>query len=215
MNEAEWRTCADPQRLLQMLPSRTVRNDRLARKDRLAALACLRQVLTWEHTHAQTIEFLEQSADGTITREANQRVVANARRAIPTDTGRDEHGYDRYIVALMLYRVLVSRQAAHHALHAIAGLANGEDIQESSCDLIRDIFGNPFLTVPVNPSWLTSTVTALAHAIYDERAFDRMPILADALEDVGCTNQHILAHCRWPSLHVRGCWVVDLVLGRE
>jgi hypothetical protein len=55
----------------------------------------------------------------------------------------------------------------------------------------------------------------MAQAIYDERAFDRMPNLADALEETGCTNQDILSHCREPGEHARGCWVVDLVLGKE
>jgi len=85
----------------------------------------------------------------------------------------------------------------------------------AQCHLLRDIFGNPFRPVTPDSTWLTSNVTALAQAIYDERAFDRMPILADALEDAGCTNQEILAHCRGVGAHVRGCWVVDLLLGKE
>jgi hypothetical protein len=84
----------------------------------------------------------------------------------------------------------------------------------AQCTLVRDIFGNPLHSPIANPSWLTSTVTNLAQAIYTDRAFDRMPILADALEDAGCTNQDILAHCRQPGEHVRGCWVVDLLLGK-
>jgi len=63
--------------------------------------------------------------------------------------------------------------------------------------------------------WLTPTVIALAQAIYDEQAFDRMPVLADALEDAGCANAEILGHCRSPCPHVRGCWVVDLLLKRK
>ncbi len=81
--------------------------------------------------------------------------------------------------------------------------------------LLRDIFGNPFRPVTLDPAWLTSDVLALARGIYEERAFDRMPILADALQDAGCTNEEVLKHCRNTSLtHVRGCWVVDLVLGK-
>jgi hypothetical protein len=81
---------------------------------------------------------------------------------------------------------------------------------------IRDIFGNPFRPVSLDPAWLTSDVVALARGIYDDRAFDRMPILADALQDTGCANDDILNHCRDTSLaHVRGCWVVDLLLGKE
>ena len=80
--------------------------------------------------------------------------------------------------------------------------------------MIRDIFGNPFRPVAADPAWLTSTVVALARGIYDDRAFDRMPILADALQDAGCDNDDVLGHCRGPGPHVRGCWVVDLVLGK-
>ena len=81
--------------------------------------------------------------------------------------------------------------------------------------LLRDIFGNPFRPVAADPKWLTSAVVGLAQAIYEERAFDRMPILADALEEAGCDNADVLNHCRQPGEHVRGCWVVDLVLGKE
>ena len=81
---------------------------------------------------------------------------------------------------------------------------------------LRDIFGNPFRPVAFAPAWRTSDVLLLARGIYDERAFDRMPILADALQDAGCTNEDILSHCRDASAaHVRGCWVVDHVLGKE
>jgi hypothetical protein len=80
--------------------------------------------------------------------------------------------------------------------------------------LLRDILGNPFRPVEFDAGWPTSTVVSLAHAIYQERAFERMPILADALEDAGCTNADFLNHCRQPGEHVRGCWVVDLVLDK-
>ena len=82
-------------------------------------------------------------------------------------------------------------------------------------DLFRDIVGNPFRSVTLDRMWLTTTVTALASAIYAERAFDRMSILADALQDAGCDNDDILRHCRGQSPHVRGCWVIDLLLGRR
>jgi hypothetical protein len=82
--------------------------------------------------------------------------------------------------------------------------------------LLRDIFGNPFRPVTLDPRWLTSDVVALAQGIYADRAFDRLPILADALQDAGCEQEDILTHCREPQLtHVRGCWVVDLVLGKS
>lgn len=82
-------------------------------------------------------------------------------------------------------------------------------------EVVRDIFGNPFRPVTFDPHWRISSVLDLANSIYDQRAFDRMPILADALVDVGCDNDDIIQHCRGPGPHVKGCWVVDLVLGKE
>ena len=76
------------------------------------------------------------------------------------------------------------------------------------------IFGNPFRPVAADPGWLTPTAVAIAESIYKERAFDRLPILADALEEAGCADADVLLHCREPGEHVRGCWVVDLVLGK-
>jgi hypothetical protein len=85
--------------------------------------------------------------------------------------------------------------------------------------LVRDIFGPlPFRRVAVEPSWLTwnsGAVAKLARAIYDGRALERLPVLADALEEAGCTNVDILNHCRQPGDHLRGCWVLDLLLGKE
>jgi hypothetical protein len=81
--------------------------------------------------------------------------------------------------------------------------------------IVLEIFGNPFRPVTLDPTWLTSTVKNLAEAIYEERAFDRLPILADALEDAGCNQQDILSHLRGGGEHCRGCWPLDLVLGKE
>jgi hypothetical protein len=85
------------------------------------------------------------------------------------------------------------------------------------CEILRDLFGSPFRPVGVESSWLTwhdGTVPRLAQATYDERAFDRLPVLADTLEEAGCVSVEILAHCRGPGPHVRGCWVVDAILDK-
>jgi hypothetical protein len=82
--------------------------------------------------------------------------------------------------------------------------------------LLRDIFGNPFRPVTFEPEWRTSTALALAKQMYDSRDFSAMAILADALQDAGCENDDVLSHCRDANgVHVRGCWVVDLVLGKS
>jgi hypothetical protein len=80
--------------------------------------------------------------------------------------------------------------------------------------LLRCIVGNPFRPVTCDPSWRTSTVVGLAEAIYADRAFDRLPIMADALEDAGCTHPGVQSHCRGDGPHARGCWVIDLILGK-
>jgi hypothetical protein len=87
----------------------------------------------------------------------------------------------------------------------------------SLAGLLRDTVGNPFRPVVLSPAvlaWNAGTVYHIAQAIYEERAFDHLPILADDLEEAGCTNPDVLNHCRQPGLHIRGCWVVDLVLGK-
>jgi hypothetical protein len=79
--------------------------------------------------------------------------------------------------------------------------------------LLRDIFGNPFRPAPFSPSWRTDTAVSLAKQMYDARDFGAMPIMADALQDAGCDSDDVLSHCRGEGPHVRGCWVVDGVLG--
>jgi hypothetical protein len=114
----------------------------------------------------------------------------------------------------MLYRELVSRSIAVHAIHATAGLADGTTEQEAQSQFVREVFGNPFRPIAIDPSWRTSTVVALAHGIYDERTFDRMPILADALQDAACDNDDVLNHIRGNGPHVLGCWALDALLGK-
>jgi hypothetical protein len=82
--------------------------------------------------------------------------------------------------------------------------------------VVRDVVGNPFRPVAFDPAWRTDTAMSLAHGMYESREFGAMPILADALQDAGCDSDDILSHCRDANgVHVRGCWVVDLVLGKQ
>jgi hypothetical protein len=111
------------------------------------------------------------------------------------------------------------REAHKHAdaVHYVAFRAVQDELPSGriiQADLLRDIFGNPFRPVAVDPRWLTSDVVELARGIYADCAFDRLPILADALQDAGCDHPDVLTHCRCDGPHVRGCWVVDLLLGK-
>jgi hypothetical protein len=82
--------------------------------------------------------------------------------------------------------------------------------------LLAELAG-PEPSPAVDPGWLAfngGVLPAFAQAIYDDRRFSDLPILADALEDAGCTDARLLTHCRQPGEHVRGCWLVDLLLGK-
>jgi hypothetical protein len=117
-----------------------------------------------------------------------------------------------------------ARYAASYAARGLARTAGPRDSpgwdaardaeQVAQGELLQDILG-PASRPAIDPRWLTSTVVTLARTIYDDRAFDRLPVLADALEEAGCDDPDILSHCRGGGHHVRGCWVVDLVLGKS
>ncbi len=89
------------------------------------------------------------------------------------------------------------------------------ELAEVGSQVLKDIFGNPFRPTILVPVWVNTMVLNLAQDIFDGRIFDCLPLLADSLEDAGCTNADIMNHCRSPGPHVRGCWVVDAVLGKE
>ena len=103
---------------------------------------------------------------------------------------------------------LQGRKAAAYDLSVIA-----EHREQTA--LIHCLFGNPFRPRPGSGDWLTGEVRALADGIYAERAFGRMALLADAVEAAGCTSSDLIEHCRSAQEHARGCWVVDLLLGRD
>ncbi len=111
-------------------------------------------------------------------------------------------------------RYLVGGWAAEMVAVA-AGVPGSDDEIGQQLLMLHDIFGNPFRPPNFDPGWRTPTVVAMAERIYEERGFGLLPILADALEEAGCANAEMLAHCRGSGPHVRGCWIVDLLLGKE
>jgi hypothetical protein len=113
---------------------------------------------------------------------------------------------------------LLSLIAAPAAQAASTALTFHPRKKQSQLLLPRDIFGNPFRAVAVDPLWLQwngATVPNLARSIYEGRRFGELPVLADALEEAGCTDADLLTHCRRPGDHVRGCWAVDALLGQR
>ncbi len=209
MTEAEWLSATDPTPMLSMLKRRLSHRQ-------IRLLACglcetYRSYLTDERS-LQAIETAYRVADGTDHDGERQRSFVAAHSAA-------NWTYESDMAAEVAAFTCGEREQVSEAIwRAIRACAFDiyQHPQTASCLLLRDIFGNPFRPVAVDPTWLTSDVAALATGIYADRAFDQMPILADALQDAGCDNDDVLNHCRDPKqVHVRGCWVVDLVLGRN
>jgi hypothetical protein len=229
VTEAEWQSCDDPCLMLDYIAIKT--SDR---KLRLFACACCRRVwglLKGEGRRA--VEAAEGHADGLVAADQMGGAGTDARR--PVDAVYEAANLGGHGVVLTgglaagkaasacctAPAALSCEQAARLAAlafgHPAAGiipLGTPEEVVVQ-CRLLRDLFGNPFRPVTLDPSWLSLAVDGLAQNIYAGRAFHRLRELADALERAGCTNPEILAHCRQPGEHVRGCWAVDLLLGKE
>ena len=211
MTEAEWVACEDPTPMLEFL-----RNRGSSRKFRLFGCATCRRIwhlFTMEESRA-CVETAERYADG----QASQlQLSAAAHRAM---------NFPWRVVSEVYLTAEAAAETAYspngkpfqHIL-VVAGnaslVANDREEQIAQSDLLRDIVRNPFRLRAFAPSWRTDTVSPSPAQMYESRDFSAMPILADALQDAGCDSADVLDHCRGPGPHVRGCWVVDLVLGNE
>jgi len=216
MTEEEWLTNLSVGVMLEC-----VHTERYTRKHRLFAVACCRRVAdVMTDNGRKAVDAAELYADALIPK----RQLHQAWKAVgtPTAEARTHAAFAAQCASATTGLVGTARVAAQ-AVEAAGWRASslspgGARLEEQSAqaDLLRDIFGNPFRPVVFDPSWRSETAVALASAIYEERAFDRMPILADALQEAGCDHADVLTHCRDPKItHVRGCWVIDLLLGKE
>jgi hypothetical protein len=184
------------------------------RKARLLACACCRTA--WDVLPIgplrSAVDVAERDVEGLATDAEVEIAFENAHHAAYPTHGQ-ELPRDLCIIPDAHLAALETGRNNHPAFSAMIALK--AVTKSRAVSLLSDIFGNPFRPLSFTPDWRTPTVSSLAQAIYGERAFDRLPILADALEDAGCDNADILNHCRQPGEHVRGCWVVDLILGKE
>jgi hypothetical protein len=228
MTEAEWLVCGDPTKMLRFL-----RGKASDRKLRLFTVACCRRVgyLLTDARSRDAIETGERYADG-LECERERQAIAEAAKQVDSDGTN--------VAADAAYLAVEINSPRNHpdaewgiAIETMSTAAYADprfvqtrttdhglryyplpSIQDAHCQLLRDIFGNPFRTLANEQSRRTSELVTLAATIYDQRTFDRMPELADALEKAGCSDAAILDHCRSAQEHVRGCWVVDLILGK-
>jgi hypothetical protein len=218
MTAADWQTCADPYALLESLPG-----DPGGRRWRLFACGCCRRVwyMLRDRQSRRAVEVAERFADGA----ASARELEEACRGA-WDTWQNWPRMDSLAVKAIGAATWVAKPAVgpdeaatvlEYTLAADARMPPDEALADRA-GLVRDLFGNPFRPITVAPPWLAwkdGTIPRLARAVYEEGGFERLPVLADALEEAGCTDAHILAHCRTANPHARGCWVLDLLLGKK
>jgi hypothetical protein len=227
MTESEWLNAIDPTMMLEFLGSRA--SDR---KLRLFACACCWRIwdmLTDERCR-RAVEVGERLAEG---------LAADGERAEAERGAKEARRQARGSISAPLFpRILVRSGSAWTIAFAMLDIQKlqwaaefnrekqgGVDEATHQAHLIRDIFGNPFRRLPTIPSavleWNGATAQRLAQMAYDDRLLlsgsldlDLLAVLADALEEAGCTDAELLAHLRGPGPHVRGCWALDVVLGK-
>jgi hypothetical protein len=220
MTEAEWLTATDPKTMLTLLSSRASR-----RKLRLFACACCRRVPDAVSCpqRANALDVAERLAEGLATNEERRQATASLMAVKPFVPSLLSALFGNPSTAAW---DTAARASSSPALIKVPKVVGGpgattnpaweQAVREEhavQASFLRDIFGNPFHPATFEPAWRTSTATALARQMYESRDFSPMPILADALQDAGCDSEDVLRHCRGDGPHVRGCWVVDCVLG--
>jgi hypothetical protein len=238
MTEAKWLSCPSPFPLLDHLQRRAG-----ARKLRLFAVACCRLLgpLLTDPRKQRAVALLERHADGLTSadelrelpglfdpEESAPAAVAVAHAALsllaphlPPDATRDAlfaaHYSARAVVKATVpeWESVLDHRPEREPSDAGRDILAAEHLAQSH--LLRDTFGNPFRPVTVDPAWLAwqgGTVVSAAQSVYDEHRFDDLPTLAALLKDAGCTHADLLQHLAAPGPHVRGCWVVDVLLGK-
>jgi hypothetical protein len=226
MTEAQWEKCPDPARMLELLG-----DDLSERKLRLFACACCRRIwhqieeyhgdygLEGVEMFTRPVPVAEAFADG----QASEDELSEASGWL-ADCGEWHSEGPEYAFMACGRNSEGLREVP--ALVVDHGSAGGVDLGKSEpkvqAALLRDVTGSPFRKVVFNPAWRTALVMRLAEAAYQERtppegALDaaRLTVLADSLEEAGCTEQAVLDHLRGPGPHIRGCWALDLILVKK
>jgi hypothetical protein len=205
MTEQEWLSCTNPKAMLDFLGDKA--SDR---KLRLFACACCRRIwnLFTDERARTAVDVAERYADGLNDEAAWAAAGLGARIAHAEALDTWAHNL----------AVRATSPQGRDAAYQCAAAWGSKWHRSVLAGMVRDLFVNPFRLFSVAPAWLAwndSIIPHLAQGIYEDRAFDRLPILGDALEEAGCTDQAVLDHLRGPGPHARGCWPVDTVLALE
>jgi hypothetical protein len=231
MNEVDWLTATDPSAMLAYLEGKTT-----DRKLRLFACACVRRAwgrLQQGSPAQRAVETAERLAEGQAEALDLEQAREQAEQAAYAAPHLDAFSYvaaaaccaDDPLEAARTVRESMRQHAVRETANEVAP---GEDearfnavASAAECraqaDLLREVIGNPFRPPHLAPEWLrwnNGAVAAMARVLAEEQRFAELPYLADALEDAGCDDADLLRHLRGPGPHVRGCWAVDLLLGR-
>lgn len=225
MTEAEWLACEKPTPMMDWLRTRGSE-----RQFYLAGVAAVRQVdhLLTGQRYRDLLLLIERYADGLVWKQDLERAQREAEASAFNEfmellrQGRSQSQAGKSTAAsrAAAFAAMTNGawQAGVSAMQEATSAGKRKEIWPRQCAMLRDIFGNPFRPLP--PSALGSapsslTVQNLARVIYDGQIFEHLPILADALEEAGCHAPAVLEHCRGTGIHMRGCWVIDLVLGKK
>lgn len=212
MTEAQWLEGVEPPEMWEYASS--INGDRKLRLLAVALCRRLRGFLNDPRSWA-AVELAERYADGSADEGDRVKARLAASRVEAVINGGYPAVYFPAQAASDVVGVTSNLDDCFKNVYTLLSIASQSDACREVGVLLRDIFGNPFRPVTFPPEWLTSTVLSLATQMYASRDFSAMPILADALQDAGCDNDDVLNHCRGEAPHVRGCWVVDLLLGKE
>jgi hypothetical protein len=242
MTEAEWSAGANITEMVSYLKAefRTHRFKKGQRRLRLFTCACCRLIwdLMTDERARQAVLLAEGYADGQVSKEemtAAHKAQAKAFSGLLNISYQCSPRFSAadcaHIATVSLlypsgdggaifgtrYARFAAEFSSRRSLYSAPPDGPSTRSAQRQADILRDVFGNPFRPPAIDSAWLRwdqGTVVKLARAIYEESAFERLPLLADALEDAGCPEEQLLGHLRSPGPHVRGCWGVDLLLKR-
>ena len=209
--EQEWLDSGDPEEMARLLETRDHHDPR--RWTLFACACCWRILPMLDERSRHAVAVAERHAEVPAPAAEIESACHLAQSAV---LAHWRSGMDACLgsAAMAAHYALVRPNRVH--VYAATAAGGGRDAERLvQADLLRDVFGNPFRAARIDPAWGTPTVRAIAEDIYDNDTFSEMPVLGDALEDAGCDDRDILDHARHARPHVRGCWVVDALLGRK
>jgi hypothetical protein len=227
LNRGDWPTTGDLNGMLLLLDRLRTPHTRLGRRRlRLFGCACVRRIwhLLERDASRRAVEVAERFADGRATEEQLAAAYQAARPPLVM-VAENDPGFLLATVTHCAHYTASPEDRARYIVWVAHGVAFAEtrsyrpppEAFRPTCDLLREVFGDPFRPLNLSPAWLSwnrRAVPALAQAVHEEQAFDRLPILADLLEDAGGDNAELLGHLRGPGSHVRGCWALELLRDR-